>query len=117
MRHLAIAGSFVVIAALGVGCSSYSNKSPMPSISDSSRANLNAPVNCATADKDIATLEEEKASVGKQILSGVRSIMPIAAVVGLLMGDYTDRVEVATGEYNEDLSMKIKQIKATCGIN
>ena len=97
------------------GCYSK-NHSPFPSVDETTKQNISAPVNCQTARRDIVVLEEEKASVGKQILSGVRSIMPIAAVAGLLMGDYSDRVSVAIGTYNDDIDAKIKQIQNTCGI-
>lgn len=99
-----------------VGCADRKNLAPLPSISEEAKADLNAPVNCHTAPADIKVLEEEKASVGKQILSGVRSIMPIAAVAGILMGDYRDRVQVATGTYNSHIEAKINQIKTVCGI-
>ena len=61
-------------------------------------------------------MEDEEASVAKQILAGVRSVMPIAAAAGLLMGDYRDRASVATGQYNADLEAKQNQIKQQCGI-
>ncbi len=80
------------------------------------KANLDAPVNCQTARSDVALLEEEKASVGKQVLSGVRMIMPIAAVAGLLTGDYRNRVQVTTGQYNADIEAKIAKIKSRCGL-
>jgi hypothetical protein len=63
------------------------------------------------------TVEEEKASVGRQALAGVRSLVPFSAAAGILMGDYQDRVKVATGTYNDDLEAKIQQIKATCGVS
>ena len=111
-------GSLVLIGALALAaCSSYSNKSPMPSVSDDARRELKQPVNCTTARSDIRVLEEEKASIAKQALSGVRSVLPIAAVAGLLMGDYSDRVEVATGQYNNDIDKKITVIRAKCGIH
>lgn len=62
----------------------------MPSVSEEAQRELKQPVNCATARQDITILTEEKASVGKRMLSGVRSVMPIAVVAGLLMGDYSD---------------------------
>jgi hypothetical protein len=99
-----------------VACSGRKNLSPMPSISDEERKALATPVNCQTAQRDLAILEEEKASVGRQVLAGVRSLMPIAAVAGILMGDYGDRVEVATGQYNRDLEAKIQDIKMTCAV-
>jgi len=97
------------------GCANRTNHSPIPSISEEAQNNLNKLVDCNTAQQDIATLEEEKASVGKRVLSGVRSVFPIAAVAGILMGDYSDRVSVAAGTYNDDIDAKIKQIKEVCG--
>jgi len=85
-----------------------------PTISDKSKADLEKPVDCSTAQADLQILEEEKASVGKRMLSGVRSILPVAAVAGLLRQDYGNRVEVATGTYNSDLETKIQEIKSTC---
>ena len=115
MKHITITGLIVTMLIL-CSCSERKNVSPMPSISDSARASLKAPVNCSTAKNDIATLEEEKASVGKQMLSGVRAVFPIAAVAGILMGDYSDRVKVATGQYNSDIEAKITQIKQECDL-
>jgi hypothetical protein len=97
-------------------CSDRKNLSPFPTITDAEKEQLNKPVNCQNARRDIQVLEEEKVSVGKQILSGVRSVMPISVVAGILMGDYMDRVEVASGEYNDDLAAKIEQIRTQCGV-
>ncbi len=108
--------ALALLAGCLFACSGYSNKSPFPTISEKARIDLDRPVDCNTANQNIKTLEEERASVAKQILSGVRSLMPIAAVAGILMGDYTDRVHVATGIYNADIEAKVKQIKSTCGI-
>jgi hypothetical protein len=100
------------------GCSKdRENLSPMPSINPEVKASLNAPINCINARHDIAVLEEERASVAKQVLSGVRSVFPIAAVAGLLLGDYSDRFEVATGQYNADIEAKIARIRSYCRIN
>lgn len=108
-------GLCFLLALSGLGaCSNRENLSPLPSIDPKVKANLAAPVDCRYAKRDIALLEEEKASVAKQLLSGVRSVMPIAAVAGILMGDYRDRAEVATGQYNADIEAKIEHIKRTC---
>ena len=88
----------------------------MPSIDQDTKNQLSKPVDCRSAKQDIKTLEEEKASVVKRLTSGVRSIMPIAAVAGILTGDYSDRVSVAAGTYNDDLATKIAQIKNECAI-
>jgi hypothetical protein len=87
----------------------------MPTIAPEAKAALDAPINCLTAQRDIQILEEEKASVGKQILSGVRAVVPFSAAAGILMGDYRDRAEVATGQYNADIEAKIAQIRQKCG--
>lgn len=104
---------YIFCALLVLACSGQNN-SPMPTISDKAKANMARPVNCRTAPQDIKTLEDERASVAKQILSGVRTLMPISAVVGILTGDYGDRFEVTTGEYNQAIEKKIEQIKTTC---
>ena len=109
---LVLCGLFSSLTA----CSDRKNLSPFPSISKEADQELKQPVNCNTAKADIAVLEEEHASVAKRIFSGVRSVFPIAAAAGILLGDYKDRVEVATGKYNDDLEDKINQIKTACGI-
>jgi len=86
------------------------------SISKTAKGQLAKDVDCTTAQDDIQVLEAEKASVGKQIVSGVRSVLPVAAVIGILRRDYKNRVQVATGKYNRDLEAKIKEIKYTCGL-
>ncbi len=43
-----------------------------------------APVNCATAESDLRVLENEKVHVAEQIAAGVRSIVPIGLVAGLV---------------------------------
>ncbi len=112
-KSLVIA-AFLLAAA--TGCSERKNLSPLPSISEEAKAGLESSVNCKTAKSDIAVLEDEKASVAKRMLSGVRSVLPFAAAAGILLGDYRDRVEVATGKYNDDLEAKIDQIKKRCGV-
>ncbi len=114
MRFLTV--PLVVLAIVSSACAHRKNHSPMPSVSDVEKASLQKPVNCSTARSDIATLEDEKASVGRRALAGVRSVIPFSAAAGILFGDYRDRVEVATGTYNEALETKIKEIRTTCGI-
>jgi hypothetical protein len=108
--------TLVSLILMTTACSNRKNLSPLPTISDEAKSEMAAPVDCKTARGDIAVLEEERASVAKQILSGVRSLMPISAAAGILMGDYRDRASVATGKYNHDIELKIDQIKAKCGI-
>ena len=84
-------------------------------ISQQAKDDLAKPIDCSTAEQDIATLEKEKASVVSQANAGSGMIIPSSAIIGLLSGDYPDRVKVATGQYNKDIEEKIAQIKAVCG--
>ena len=74
-------------------------------------------VNCATAQKDIETLEKEKKRIHEErVKAGVRSFVPAAAIVGILKGTWRDRTKVFSGEYVEAMEKKIKGIKGACGI-
>jgi hypothetical protein len=42
--------------------------------------------------------------------------VPAAAARAILHGDYMERGEVATGEYNQAIDDKIQQIKQECGL-
>ena len=74
-------------------------------------------INCATAQQDIATLKDERAGVGQQILAGVSSVMPVSAVVGLLKGNYAENVQVSAGQYNADIDRKIAEIRSVCYVS
>ena len=116
MIKTSIFSTILCCCVLVSGCAQRENISPVPSIPADAKRELEQPVNCNTAHSDIRILEEEKASVGKRALSGVRSIFPISAAAGILMGDYSDRVSVATGKYNDDIESKISHIKRRCGL-
>ncbi len=100
--------AIVFAACLIVGCAAP--------ISDEAKQGLAKPVNCDTGAADIAALESEKASVAEQTAAGVRSVVPAAAIGGLLMGTTKDKAKVATGVYNQELEDKIAEIKTTCGL-
>ena len=112
-KILLIAAPLLFITVITTGCARQ-NLSPHPTIDDQAKKDLDAPVNCATAKQDIATLEEEKASVAKQVVSGVRSIVPFSAAAGIILGDQRDRMEVATGDYNDKIEAKIAEIQRKC---
>lgn len=86
-------------------------------ISEQATYQLEKSVNCDTARSDIAILENEKASVGKKMVAGVRMIVPVSAVIGILRGDWINRKEVATGKYNQAIDDKIAEIKRRCAMN
>ncbi len=83
---------------------------------EQAEADMARPVDCATAEQDIATLEGEKASTSEQVASGVESIVPSAAVIGLLSGTYETNAKVAAGDYNQSIDAKVEEIKTECGM-
>jgi hypothetical protein len=79
-------------------------------------ANPNAPINCATAQGDLRTLQSEKANVAERIAEGVTSIYPASLVVGVAAGTEGTKLQVATGDYNKMIDARMAEIKQTCGI-
>lgn len=80
------------------------------------QAELSAPINCATAEGDIRMLQGEKASVAERIASGVTSIVPASAVVGVVSGQEGAKIEIATGDYNRMIDERIGEIRAQCNL-
>jgi hypothetical protein len=76
-----------------------------------------APVNCATAEGDLRTLQSEKVSAAKQAADGVSAIAPIGLVANAATGQEKGKLMIASGDYNKMIDQKIAQIKSTCGIN
>ncbi len=72
---------------------------------------------CHNAHQDIANLEHEKKSTVERIAKGVTSIMPIGLVLHTVTGTEGESIEMATGEYNKRIDMRIAEIKDTCGID
>jgi len=69
-------------------------------ISRQAKDDLASPVDCSTAQSDIRILEQERASVVKQIENGVTAVAPIGAVIGILTMTEKDKLEVGTHYYN-----------------
>ena len=87
-----------------------------PPITQEAKQDLQRPIDCSTAQDDIAVLQSEKSNVNQQMLAGVTSMLPTAAVMGLLTGRQKDREEVLTGQYNNMINEKIDAIRRTCGV-
>ena len=98
---------YLILAISVVACSP---------VSKDAKEDLAQPVNCATAPADLRALESEKAHVGKQIASGVTSIVPVSLVVNIATGTEKEHLKVATGKYNDMIDDKIAEIKSTCGL-
>ena len=97
----------IALVVLPLGCKT---------ITAEDEVRLAKPVDCTTAEQDIATLEDERRSVAERALTGVRMVLPAAIVMGILRRDMRNRAEVATGAYNEELEAKIAEIRGACGL-
>lgn len=99
---------FLAALALFSGCATVSH--------EERGALLAAPVNCATADTDLAALEAAMPSRRERARSVVQSVTPIGAVSGAVTGNYDERLEVLTGATEDQLSARVVEIKSECGI-
>ena len=77
-------------------------------------ANLNAPIDCRTAEGDIRVLMSEKAHASEQASKGVTSIVPVGLVINVVQGDEDESLSIATGHYDKLIDDKIAQIKKKC---
>ena len=100
---------WIVLALAVAGCQSQPNVQQVDQ-------QVAAPVNCATAEGDLRTLQAEKVSTGKMIADGVTAITPVGLVVGTASGQEKGKLQIASGDYNKMIDQKIVQIKTTCGI-
>jgi S-adenosylmethionine/arginine decarboxylase-like enzyme len=110
MKHtvrLAMVACGFAVVAIAAGCAMQQQQTLQ---------SLNQPINCATAEGDIRVLQSEKTHVGQQIASGVAAISPAGIVMGALTGTETTKLRVATGDYNNQIDLRIAAIKSTCGV-
>jgi hypothetical protein len=105
MKTFALIIGLTLIVA---GCSSP--------ISKQAKQNLAQPVNCATAEGDIRSLNAEKSHASSQVAAGVEAIIPVGLVANLVSGTEGDKAKVASGEYNKVLDKKIAEIKQQCNV-
>lgn len=85
-------------------------------ITKQAKEDIKAPVNCATAEEDIKTLDKEKARLLKEIINGVTAITPYGAVIGIITLTEKEKLEVGTGAYNRKIDRKIAEIERECGL-
>ena len=105
MKSFAITIGLLLFLA---GCSSP--------ISKQAKEDLAQPVNCATAEGDIRSLNAEKSHASSQLAAGIKAIVPVGLVTNVASGTEGDQAKVATGEYNKMLDKKIAEIKQQCGM-
>ncbi|GGD11314.1 hypothetical protein [Aquisalinus flavus] len=98
----------IAMIALLAGCATANQGGP--------ETLLAAPVDCSTAESDLAALEAAMPSRRERARSAVQSVTPVGALSGAVTGTYTERLEVLSGATEEQLSARIDDIKSQCGI-
>jgi len=73
-------------------------------------------IDCTNAEDDIQRLKHEKLNTLERMEKGVTSIFPIGLVVNTVKGTEHKDMEMATGEYNENIDKSIAAIKEKCGV-
>ena len=75
---------------------------------------LDRPIDCASADIDIAALEAAIPGAGERAAASVRLVVPVSRIAGRVTGQLDERREIASGRTEEDLRARIAEIKAAC---
>jgi hypothetical protein len=99
---------FVALIAVGAvaGCAQTTQ---------SERADLlDRPIDCASADVDIAALEAAIPGSRERAAAGVRLVVPVSRIAGRVTGQLEERREIASGRTEEDLRARIAEIEAAC---
>ena len=73
-------------------------------------------IDCTNAEENIQRLKHEKLNTLERMEKGVTSILPIGLVVNTVKGTEGKNMEMATGEYNENIDKSIAAIKEKCGL-
>jgi len=80
-------------------------------------ADTSKPVNCSTAQADIATLEKEKKATSDKAVGGVLGFTPIGLIANVATGGdkMGEEQKLTAKEYNKKIDERIAQIKSACG--
>ena len=78
---------------------------------------LEQPVDCETADEQIAALEAAMPSRTERARSVARTMTPVGAATGVATGSYDERFAVLTGRTQAELAARIEDVKETCGLS
>lgn len=75
---------------------------------------LDRPIDCATADIDMAALETAIPGAPERAAAGVRLVVPVTRIAGRVTGQLETRREIASGRTEDDLRGRIAEIEAAC---
>jgi hypothetical protein len=92
------------LSALGVAIAGCATPMPMRDIEA-------VKPNCARIDKQIATLEQEKAQNDQRLLAGVQSVAPALAAINIIGGTYGTNVSIATGAWARTIDRKLAELR------
>jgi hypothetical protein len=67
--------------------------------------------NCAKIDRQIATLEKEKAENDQRLLAGIQSVAPALAAINIVAGTYGRNVAIATGAWAAAIDRKLVELR------
>ena len=93
------------------------------SIPKDAKNRLDRPPSCSTARSDVATLDADKNSGGRRVVTLVPAILPFSIVIGIVRqifrsppGAYTDHWRVIAGSNNRAVDTKVAEIERECGL-
>ena len=72
------------------------------------------PVICAKAKRHLRALKNERKNVTERVVSGVTTVFPVGLVVSILTGTTGTKFNVATGEYNDMIDLRIDKVIREC---
>jgi hypothetical protein len=98
---LVAAGLLVGLSILGGGCATPMTMRDIRAVKP----------HCARIDRQIATLEKEKAENNQRLLAGVQSVAPALAALNLVAGTYGRNVAIATGEWAATIDAKLVELR------
>lgn len=82
--------------------------------SDQRAGLLEQPVECMTAEADIAALQAAMPKRGERAVSAVRLVTPVGLATGAIKGENREKTDIVSGRTAEDLEAHIALIEATC---
>ena len=103
LRNLSVLMTAAVLLA-GCASSALSERADM----------LDRPIDCATADIDVAALKEAIPGAKERMASRVRLVIPVSRIAGRVTGDLDAHREIASGRTEEQLRARIAEIEAAC---
>lgn len=75
-----------------------------------------SPVNCETAEQDLALLASERKRAEDSKATSLTALSPVGALIGIAKGTQDEKLEILSGDYIEKIDQKSAEIKKTCNL-